>query len=314
MLREEKILAKIKKEGTVGVEIGASHSPIAPKRAGYNVHIIDHATRAELREKYKDEGVNLDNIEEVDFVWRGESYAELTGKKHYYDWIIASHVVEHSPDLIAFLNSCDEILKDEGLLSLAVPDVRFCFDHFRPPSGLAKAIDAHLDQRKAHTPGSVAEYRLNFVEKSGYQGWGESVWIEDEYKFIYGLDNAIALMKESVAETGYSDCHNWCFTPHSFRLLIRDLNDFGFIKMKELSFFPSAGCEFFITLGRHGAGSGLERIELLREIKNEMLFTLEPEQLLKTGAARMRQKLRDRYWKFKSATRQNLGRLIRGKK
>ena len=53
MTREEKLLLHIKKDG-VGVEIGASHSPIASKKAGYNVHVIDHATRAELLEKYKD--------------------------------------------------------------------------------------------------------------------------------------------------------------------------------------------------------------------------------------------------------------------
>lgn len=66
--------------------------------------------------KYKDHHVNLNNIEEVDFVWRDENYSELTGKSKYYDWIIASHVIEHTPDLIGFLNDCDAILKDEGVI------------------------------------------------------------------------------------------------------------------------------------------------------------------------------------------------------
>ena len=122
--RKEKGLRHIDKNGD-GVEIGPSHSPIAPKRDGYKVQIIDHATREQLIEKYKSHDVQLDNIEEVDYVWSGESYISLTGKKKFHDWIIASHVIEHTPDLIGFLNDCDSILKDDGVISLVIPDMRY---------------------------------------------------------------------------------------------------------------------------------------------------------------------------------------------
>lgn len=86
--REEKIFYLIEKTG-LGLEIGPSHNPIAPKNKGFNVHILDHASTAELRDKYQGHGVNLDNIEEVDFVWHGEKLQDLIGKTGYYDWIIA---------------------------------------------------------------------------------------------------------------------------------------------------------------------------------------------------------------------------------
>ena len=79
MNRKRKALLHINQRGQ-GLEIGPSHNPIAPKKDGYNVHIIDHACREDLIAKYKNQQVNLDNIEEVDFVWCGESYSELTGK------------------------------------------------------------------------------------------------------------------------------------------------------------------------------------------------------------------------------------------
>lgn len=69
--REEKMFHSLNKKG-LGLEIGPIHNPIAPKRAGFNVEILDHATADELREKYRGHPVNIDNIEEVDFVWRGE--------------------------------------------------------------------------------------------------------------------------------------------------------------------------------------------------------------------------------------------------
>ena len=74
MSREERILHHINKKGR-GIEIGPSYNPIAPKKDGYKVHVIDHMDREQLIEKYKNEDVKLDNIEHVDFVWKGETYS-----------------------------------------------------------------------------------------------------------------------------------------------------------------------------------------------------------------------------------------------
>ena len=100
--REEKVFHILDKKGA-GLEIGPSHNPIAPKAKGFNVHILDHASAAELRNKYQGHGVNLDNIEEVDFVWHGEPFPELIGKTGCYDWIIASHVIEHVPNFVSYI-------------------------------------------------------------------------------------------------------------------------------------------------------------------------------------------------------------------
>lgn len=123
MNRKEKILLHVDKNGR-GIEIGPSYNPIVPRSEGYDVDVIDHMSRAELIAKYRKLGLaadHLDNIENVDFIWQDQSYEELTGNSKYYDWIIASHVIEHTPDLIEFLNRCDQVLKDDGVLSLVVP-------------------------------------------------------------------------------------------------------------------------------------------------------------------------------------------------
>lgn len=82
--RIEKALIMVDRKG-LGLEIGPSHNPIAPKKQGYTVHILDHASADELRTKYKGHDVNLENIEEVDFVWHGEHLQELIGKTSCYD-------------------------------------------------------------------------------------------------------------------------------------------------------------------------------------------------------------------------------------
>ena len=267
MDRENKILQHIDKNGH-GIEIGPSHNPIAPKKKGYKVHIVDHMSREELIKKYKDHGVNLGNIEPVDFVWRGEEYSELIGKHKYYDWIIASHVIEHTPDLIAFLNDCDTILKDDGVISLVIPDKRYCFDHYRSITGISQIIDSHFQKNRIHSPGTVAEYFLNVVSKAGSIAWDSSV--TGEYNFVHSLDDALRGIQSVVNKNAYLDVHAWCFVPHSFRLIIHDLYCLGMIPFKEISFHPTSGCEFYVTLGRGGQGINQSRMEMLDVIESEI--------------------------------------------
>ena len=83
LTRVEKALFLVDRNG-IGLEIGPSFNPIAPKKAGFNVEVLDHATKEELVEKYKSHnGVNVENIEQVDFVWQGEPLDEIIGRKGF---------------------------------------------------------------------------------------------------------------------------------------------------------------------------------------------------------------------------------------
>lgn len=265
--RQEKVLRHVDRRG-VGLEIGSSYNSIAAKRDGYNVQFIDHATREQLVAKFRHHDVDVDSIEEVDFIWNGEDYATLTGRPKSYDWIIASHIIEHTPDLIGFLNSCDAVLKDEGVLSLAVPDKRYCFDRHRPLTGLARVIDSHHQKNTRHTLGTLAEAHLNAVTKGGDLGWAAGNPYECE--FIHSPETVRELVRQAAETTAYIDHHAWCFVPHSFRLLLNDLHLLGLTQLREVDFSPTEGHEFFVTLGRRGTGSGLSRDDLVRHVDREL--------------------------------------------
>ena len=267
MERQKKALYYLDAKGH-GLEIGPSHNPITPKKEGYNVDIIDHLSQDELKEKYKLHGVNLDNIEAVDFVWHGQPYAELTGKTKFYDWIIASHLIEHTPDLIGFLNDCDSVLKEHGVISLVIPDKRYCFDYFRPLTGLGKIVDAHYQKYAIHTPGTAAEYYLNVVRKGNDIAWNQ--YNQGNYAFVHTLTDALESIDAIINRQTYLDVHAWCFTPSSFRLIIEDLYALGYISVREVGFFPTSNSEFYITLGHRGQGHGLSRLELVQSIEAEL--------------------------------------------
>src|SRR5215467_1869081 len=224
MDRRSKILCGLDLKG-FGLEIGPSHSPIAPKIAGFDVKVLDHLSDESLIQKYVGHGVCLENIEHVDYVWNGEAFAELVGAEHVFDWIIASHVIEHILCLITFLKNCEAVLKENGALSLIIPDKRYCFDLYREKTGLSSVLDACREKRKIHSPGTAAEYFLSVVTKNGHIAWSQGT--EGETRFVHGLSDAKQAMAGIENDGAFLDLHSWVFTPYSFRLLIEDLHQLG---------------------------------------------------------------------------------------
>lgn len=274
MTRKDKVFAGIDAQG-LGLEIGPSHNPLAPKREGFRVEIVDHLDRVGLIEKYRKHGVDLDAIEEVDHVWNGQPLSELVGGGPRFDWIIASHVIEHMPDLVGFLNECQKLLKPEGTISLVIPDKRYCFDHFRTLSNVGDLIQAHLEKRTRHPSGWVFDYFLSVVRLGGAIAWGQQH--SGSFEHIHPLQQAIALYRQSLApDAPYFDIHAWRFTPSSFRLILRDLHALQLIQLSEHSFFGTEGCEFYISL-RTGTPPETDRLELSQAVQRELAEAIVSE-------------------------------------
>lgn len=246
--REDKVFHLLDKKG-LGLEIGPSHNPIAPKKKGFNVHILDHASAAELRKKYQGHGVNLNNIEEVDFIWHGEPLQELIGKTGCYDWIIASHVIEHVPCFISFLQQCEALLKPDGILSLVIPDKRYCFDYFSSSSSTGNLLDAYAEKRVKPSHGQIFDHFANASRRNGNIAWGaDGLGGADE--LVHTFVEAQTHWTRSVSTTDYIDVHCWRFTPASYRLLISDLQGLCLINLGIKAEFDTMGCEFYVSLGR----------------------------------------------------------------
>ncbi len=256
----------MKRDGR-GLEIGPSYNPIAPKRAGFNVEILDHASASELRSKYAPHRADISLIEEVDYLWKGEPLDELTGKQAYYDWIIAAHVIEHTPDMIAFLSQCERMLVPDGVLSLVIPDKRYCFDLFQPLTTTGAVLQARHERRTRHTPGNVFDQFAYATSRNGSIAWSEHD--RGELKLLHTLDDARHWFDAATSETRYIDVHSWKFTPSSFRLLMADLNQLNLIALKEACFFPTVAGEFFVTLSKRGNGCPMSRFELASQAMKE---------------------------------------------
>jgi SAM-dependent methyltransferase len=228
--RQLAALANIDLSG-LGLEIGPSYSPLVPKLGGARVETIDHASREELIAKYREFGLpeeKLAQIDEVDYIWRGGSLVSAIGDKERYDYIVAAHVIEHSVDLIGFLQDCETLLKPHGRVALAVPDKRYCFDFYRPQTSVGAVVDAQGTWTSAQTsPPQTQNADLH---------WGPTV------------------IKNGDDQETYFDIHRWVYTPASLSLLLEDLAELGYHSLVEIDSAETNGYEFYVTLER-----GLER-------------------------------------------------------
>lgn len=167
-----------------GLEIGALNAPF-PFEPGTDVLYSDVLTREQVEAMYP--GSRLPDI-------HSDSESFPTVADGTFDFVVANHVLEHVTSPIDALREWRRILRDGGLLMLALPDKRFTFDAPRERTALAHLIEdsasrsdprernyAHLLEWAEHVeklrPGSAEWQR--FVDESLARGYAvhNHVWI-----------------------------------------------------------------------------------------------------------------------------------------
>ncbi|KRV73432.1 class I SAM-dependent methyltransferase [Pseudomonas citronellolis] len=262
------------------LEVGPSYNPILPKSKGFNVFIVDHADQETLVRKYQAYGVDTSSIEPVDFITT--DLASLQAEGHRFDLIVASHVIEHSTDLIKFLNDCSSLLAEDGTLALLVPDKRYCFDTFRPLSSPGAAINAHYNKQSRHIGGLLDHYTY-FTRNDGKMAWGD----QDELTLsaIHSADICRNTLRQCLASSDYMDAHEWTFTPTSFRFMIQELVSYDLVDIRISEYHDTLGYEFFALLSRNTALPESDKFELLEEIRQEEFSVTPAAKAIREAAA-----------------------------
>jgi SAM-dependent methyltransferase len=248
------------------LEIGPSYSPIAPKSGGWRTHVVDHSPRNKLQTKYANAGVDVDLIEEVDTVWQDGPLHDavppaLLGR---VDLIIASHVLEHIPNLIGFLRSASQLLTPGGRLSVALPDRRYCFDCFRPWTTTGELLEAYHRDRHRHSLGTAFDHLAYSAATDGQIAWGpRPVKAPDLLDpFAAAVDTVASYSDE--ADQPYKDYHAWQFAPAGFRLIILELAALGLSDWLVKKLDGPENFEFFAILGR-GASEDTATLQVQRQ-------------------------------------------------
>ena len=228
MDRHAKLLAGLDLAAMSGAELGPLMSPILRKDQT-RVLYIDHADTAALRAKYRDHpGVDVSRIVEVDVIWTGQKLHDLLGPAAPLDFLIASHVIEHVPDLIFWLHELRSVLRPGGEVRLLVPDRRFTFDRLRRETRLSDVLSAHLLDARRPSPTQIIDALLYAVRVDAAAAWrGEAD--AAALPRVHGLEATLALARSAVASDEYHDVHCWVFTPRSFAALFCEMAQAGLL-------------------------------------------------------------------------------------
>jgi SAM-dependent methyltransferase len=124
----------------------------------------------------------------IDVVDRIETLAQFADES--LDFVIASHVIEHTPNPVAALVAAHRVLRPGGKLILIVPDKRGTFDRKREVTDVAHMVLDYEDYRRERDLAHYEEWYLR-----------------------------VARDKQNKAREDWKNCadiHYHCFTPASF--------------------------------------------------------------------------------------------------
>jgi SAM-dependent methyltransferase len=250
MGRNETLLRGLEPGVSRILEVGPSFIPVAPKRDGWLTTIVDHTDRPGLLAKYHMLPSDaLSRVEEVDRVWTtGPLEMVLQDQLGTFDAIIASHVIEHIVDPIAFFDSASRLLNERGRIALAVPDRRLCFDCLRPVSTTGQMIAASRSKRQRHSLAAVFDHKAYHATHHGNLGWTRDVSFEPEFTWTLGTAWEVIANYDETGPGEYIDVHGWVFTPSSFESLILDLHGLGLIDWRVTELEEGEAVEFIAVL------------------------------------------------------------------
>ena len=248
MIRE-KMLSLIDVTTTPGLEIGALNKPVVSRRMG-PVEYIDRASREELQRWYEvNPEVDVNDIVPVDHVWGDQSLKECVGGREY-GYLIASHVIEHVPDLFGWLGEIAAVLAPGGLAAFAVPDKRYTFDILRRTSGPAELVDAYVRGLRKPDARQIFDHFHHFRDLGSAEIRAGAA--PADAPAPHPAREVMELCRKVQISGEYIDTHCWVFTPRSM-LAVLDLgNSLGVLpfEIAALEPTPQGTNEFLLILRR----------------------------------------------------------------
>lgn len=143
-----------------GIEIGAQATPLRVP-PGVRVRYVDCRTHEESLQTFRE--VSADELVKPDIVTDGFTLEAITDASQ--DFVVANHVLEHSPDPIFALRNWLRVLRRGGILFATVPIAELCFDRGRELTTLEHLIE---DFEAARHHGSEALHQRN---RAHYEEW-----------------------------------------------------------------------------------------------------------------------------------------------
>lgn len=157
-----------------GLELGPLHEPL-PKSQRASVEYLDRLPLEALRKHYSE--LPPDKIVAPDILDDAETLRSIADET--YDFVSASHVIEHMRNPIAALENWCRVLKPNGRLYLVVPDKRATFDRGREQTTLEHMLFDYYDPSRERDREHFLDWSVKVDGKAGTQALQAARYLED---------------------------------------------------------------------------------------------------------------------------------------
>lgn len=291
-----------------GLEIGPLADPVVRKNEGRVIY-IDHTDTESLRTTYRDNIlVRADAIVEVDAVWGertlAEALASMLGDGEQVDYVIASHVAEHVPDLVTWLGEVAEVLRPGGTLRLALPDRRFSFDALRGPTRLIDTLAAWAVRARKPQVRDVLDFRLHYAPDVRPFGLYDGTDQRADLVPAHSFEKVVEIAGWARDLDVYLDVHCTVAHPREWAELMAGLAELGLLRMAcvDMTDTTTEMFEFYVVMApcadqthaaatwRSAAGAMADPLSGSIEFRSPQTLGVQIEEL-RAEAVRLRDEL-----------------------
>jgi predicted SAM-dependent methyltransferase len=245
----------------LGLEVAPYFRPVL-RKCSHNVRYVDYIDNDEIVKKAaSNPSTEKTDTPKIDWVWTpGKPLRQCIPSDITFSYAIASHVMEHVPNPVGWLNEILEVMHEGAVLALALPDRRFTMDFYRRETTFADLMSLWLTAPPVPTPAQTADFLTNTFHDVREVPLSKAEWRKKhelasltQMPRIYSDQDAwnFALMS---ARQQYIDIHCTVWTPDSFNEAFPRVIDLG---LMNISFSVSESVaeldEFIVHLTKRGA-------------------------------------------------------------
>ena len=232
-----------------GLEIAPYFDPVL-RKSEHQIYYTDYVDNDTLRRKAdaNPEG-KTSEIALVDFVWiPGRPLRDCAPAALTFDYVIASHVMEHVPNPVGWLNELLSVTRVGGKVALFLPDRRTCMDFARQLSTFGQVVEWWATQPAVPTIGQITDFLSNSGPPTA----------DDDGKITvvpsYTDESVVAFAERVTRDPQYLDVHCTVWEPDHFAEVFQRVVKLGMLNV-EVSTPLIDSHEFLVTLTKLGEPS-----------------------------------------------------------
>lgn len=231
------------------LEIGAMDTPLyRPHEA--DIRFLDWYSTSELESFLEgNPRRKADQVVDVDFAIKKKRFSTDVPEK--FDLVIASHVIEHIPDVVAWIQEIENVLTPSGRVFLAVPDRRYTFDIVRQETDAVDLIRCYDEDLEIASYYQILRDLYYYRPVRGEDAWSDPSQLDGKVK-EKRFPLSVAMEKARRLAESYNSVHCHVFSFPSFSPLWADLLEAEMFKLRlmEIADVPERANEFHVLFGK----------------------------------------------------------------